>query len=79
LTINLVLTRAKRKSILKSITMSCTAPAKTPPIKIQRKPGRYPNCAAKTGPIKGPAPTIAAKWCPKTNHLLVGIYSSLSF
>jgi hypothetical protein len=59
--------------------MSCTAPAKTPPIKIQRKPGRYPNCAAKTGPIKGPAPAIAAKWGPKINHLLVGIYSSSSF
>ena len=30
------------------------------------------NCAASTGPMSGPAPLIAAKWCPKSTHLLVG-------
>ena len=41
--------------------MSWTAPANTEPIKIHRVPGKYPNCAAITGPTKGPAPAIAAK------------------
>ncbi len=44
------------------ITMSWTAPPKADPIRIQRKPGRYPNCAASMGPMSGPAPAIAAKW-----------------
>src|SRR5258708_1953025 len=37
--------------------------------------GRYPNCAASTGPTSGPGPAMAAKWCPKTTHLLVGMKS----
>ncbi len=45
----------------KSTTISCTAPATTAPMSIQMRPGRYPNCAASTGPINGPAPAIAAK------------------
>ena len=40
---------------------SCTAPANTAPITSQRKPGRKPNCAASTGPSRGPAPAMAAK------------------
>ncbi len=40
---------------------SCTAPASTAPITSQRNPGRKPNCAASTGPSRGPAPAIAAK------------------
>ena len=32
-----------------------------PAITIHSSPGRYPNCAANTGPISGPAPLIAAK------------------
>ena len=31
------------------------------PNSIQRSPGAYPNWAARTGPISGPAPEIAAK------------------
>lgn len=45
----------------KSTTISWTAPATTAPIRIQIRPGRYPNWAARTGPISGPAPAIAAK------------------
>ena len=44
-----------------SVVKSCTAPASTTPINSQRNPGRKPNCAARTGPISGPAPAIAAK------------------
>ena len=43
------------------ITMSCTAPPSTTPINIQSVPGRYPNCAASTGPTSGPGPEMAAK------------------
>ena len=43
------------------MTISWTAPASTEPIKIHKVPGKYPNCAAMTGPTKGPAPAIAAK------------------
>ena len=43
------------------MTKSCTAPPKTPPIMIQRVPGKYPNCAASTGPTSGPGPAMAAK------------------
>ena len=48
------------------------APAMTDPTSIQIKPGIKPNRAARTGPTRGPAPAIAAKWWPKTTHLLVG-------
>ncbi len=41
-------------------------------MRIQRKPGRKPNCAASTGPISGPAPVIAAKWWPKSTQRFVG-------
>ena len=54
------------------ITISCTAPAITAPTTIQTNPGKYPNCAASTGPTSGPAPAIAAKWCPNNIHLFVG-------
>ena len=43
------------------MTKSWTAPPRQTPIRSQRKPGRKPNCAARTGPISGPAPEIAAK------------------
>ena len=41
--------------------MSCTPPPRVAPIKIQRVPGKKPNCAASTGPTNGPGPAIAAK------------------
>ena len=44
------------------IVKSCTAPASTTPITSHRVPGRKPNCAASTGPTRGPAPAMAAKW-----------------
>ncbi len=34
----------------------------------QRKPGAKPNCAASVGPTSGPAPAMAAKWCPKSTQ-----------
>ena len=43
------------------MTKSCAAPAKTTPKASHSSPGRYPNCAASTGPISGPAPEMAAK------------------
>ena len=42
-------------------TASCTPPPSVAPIKIHKVPGKYPNCAASTGPTKGPGPAIAAK------------------
>ncbi len=51
--------------------LSWTAPPKTAPISIQRRPGRYPNCAASTGPTRGPGPAMAAKWWPNTTHRFV--------
>ena len=45
----------------KRITESCTPPPSVAPIRIQSVPGRYPNCAASTGPTNGPGPAIAAK------------------
>ena len=53
------------------ITKSCTAPPSTTPMRIHSVPGRYPNCAASTGPTSGPGPEIAAKWWPNTIHLFV--------
>ena len=52
--------------------MSCTAPARQTPITSQIRPGRYPNCKARTGPISGPAPEIAAKWWPNSTQRFVG-------
>jgi hypothetical protein len=57
------------------MTKSCTQPPSTAPAMIQSVPGRYPNWAASTGPTSGPGPAMAAKWCPKTTHLLVGTKS----
>ena len=48
---------------------SCTHPQITAPIRIHKNPGANPNCAASVGPISGPAPAIAAKWCPNSTHL----------
>ena len=41
---------------------SWTAPPSAAPNRIHNAPGRYPNCAASTGPIRGPEAEIAAKW-----------------
>ncbi len=51
----------RRLTELKSTIMSCTAPPRVAPIRIQSVPGRNPNCAASTGPTSGPGPAIAAK------------------
>ena len=51
---------------------SWTAPARQTPATSQIKPGAYPNCAASTGPMSGPAPVIAAKWCPNSTRRCVG-------
>jgi hypothetical protein len=56
----------------KSVVMSCTAPARMTPTMIQIVPGKNPICAASTGPTSGPAPAIAAKWCPKRTLLSIG-------
>ena len=48
---------------------SWTAPASTAPTTSHRNPGRNPNCAASTGPNSGPAPAMAAKWCPNNTYL----------
>ena len=45
--------------------MSCAAPMNTHPSTIHRVTETHPNSAASTGPTIGPAPAIAAKWCPK--------------
>ena len=37
---------------------SCTAPPSVAPIKIHSRPGINPNCAASTGPTRGPGPAI---------------------
>ena len=54
---------------------SWTAPPSTTPITSQRVPGKKPNCAASTGPTRGPAPAMAAKWWPKSTHFPVGTKS----
>ena len=48
----------------KSVTMSCIEPMKMQPRMIHRATAAQPNCAARTGPMIGPAPAMAAKWCP---------------
>ena len=55
-----------------STIASWTAPARQTPATSQMKPGAQPNCAASIGPTSGPAPVIAAKWWPKSTHLVVG-------
>ena len=67
--------RPLRRTEKNSVTISCTQPPKTAPNNIQSVPGKYPNWAASVGPTNGPGPAIAAKWCPNTIHLLVGIKS----
>ena len=47
----------------KSVTMSCIEPMKMHPSTIQSATDAQPNCAARTGPMIGPAPAMAAKWC----------------
>ena len=64
--------RPPRRVEKKSVTMSCTAPAKITPMMIQIVPGRYPICAASTGPTSGPAPAMAAKWWPNSTRRSVG-------
>ena len=56
----------------KRITKSWTAPPSTTPKTIQMVLGSQPNCAASTGPTSGPAPAMAAKWCPNSTHRVVG-------
>ncbi len=51
-----------------STVKSCTAPASTAPATSHTSPGANPNCAASVGPTSGPAPAIAAKWCPNRTH-----------
>jgi hypothetical protein len=51
---------------------SWTAPPSTTPMTSHSNPGRKPNCAARTGPMRGPAPVIAAKWCPNRTQRWVG-------
>ena len=55
------------------IMKSCTAPAKQTPMRSQRKPGRNPNWAAKTGPIRGPEPAMLAKCWPKSTKRWIGL------
>src|SRR2546429_9073319 len=57
------------------ISQPCPAPPPPTPITSHSVPGRKPNCAASTGPTSGPAPAIAAKWCPNNTHLFVGTKS----
>ena len=64
--------RPPRRVEKNSTTMSWTAPAKMTPMMIQIVPGRYPIWAASTGPTSGPAPAIAAKWCPNSTRRSVG-------
>jgi hypothetical protein len=61
-----------RRMEKKRMTMSCTAPAKMTPTMIHKVPGRKPIWAARTGPTSGPAPAIAAKWCPNNTRRSVG-------
>ena len=61
-----------RRMEKKSVIMSWTAPAKMTPTMIQTVPGRKPIWAASTGPTSGPAPAIAAKWCPNSTRRSVG-------
>ena len=55
-----------------STTKSCTPPAKHEPTTIQENAGRYPHCAANTGPTSGPEPAMAAKWTPNNTNRRVG-------
>ena len=61
-----------RRVDAQSAIMSWTAPARQTPATSQSRPGAKPNWRASTGPISGPGPAIAAKWWPKSTHLLVG-------
>ena len=60
--------RPSRRIEMNRIMKSCTAPASTTPARIHKVPGRYPICAASTGPTSGPAPAIAAKWWPNSTR-----------
>ncbi len=65
--------RPSRRTLADMMTKSWTAPPRVTPIKIHNSPGRKPNCAASTGPMSGPAPVMAAKWCPNSTQRLVGM------
>ena len=54
--------RTERKSAI----MSCAAPISTHPNTIHSVTEAQPNSAARTGPTIGPAPAMAAKWCPNS-------------
>lgn len=64
--------RPLRRVEKNSVTMSWTAPMKMTPTTSQIVPGRYPICAASTGPTRGPAPAMAAKWWPNRTRRSVG-------
>ena len=64
--------RPPRRTEAQSEMKSWTAPAMQTPPTIHSRPGAYPNCAASTGPISGPAPVMAAKWWPNNTHRRVG-------
>ncbi len=53
--------RPPRRVEAQSTMKSWTAPARQTPQTSQIRPGAQPNCAARTGPMSGPAPVIAAK------------------
>ena len=55
---------------------SCTAPASTTPISSQRNPGRKPNCAAKTGPMSGPAPVNVEQLASQAPTASAGRYDA---
>jgi len=54
-------------------TAGSRSPARTrqqPPSRIHNVPGRYPNCAASTGPTSGPGPAIRGKMIVRTPPLV---------
>ena len=66
--------RTERKSEI----MSCAAPMNTQPRTIQSATDAQPNSAARTGPMIGPAPAMAAKWCPNRTVGCAGTKSTPS-
>src|ERR1051326_7609643 len=61
-----------RRTEANRMMKSCTAPARHTPMTSQIKPGRNPNCAARTGPTSGPAPVIPEKCWPNNTHFDIG-------
>jgi hypothetical protein len=64
--------RPPRRVEAQSQNESCTAPARHTPPTSHINPGAYPNWAARTGPMSGPEPAMAAKWWPNKTQRLVG-------